>query len=52
MIAQASAAAQFVTLYRSLGGGWEPYQAVPPIPQPMPAILAAFRRLLAPDTAP
>jgi len=48
VIAQASAAAQFVTLYRSLGGGWEPYQAVPPIPQPMPAILAAFRRLLAP----
>ena len=52
VIAQASAAAQFVTLYRSLGGGWEPYQAVPPIPQPMPAILAAFKRLLAPDTAP
>jgi hypothetical protein len=41
-----------VTLYRSLGGGWEPYQAVPPIPQPMPAILAAFKRLLAPETAP
>jgi len=52
VIAQASAAGQFVTLYRSLGGGWEPYQAVPPIPQPMPAILAAFKRLLAPDTAP
>ena len=52
VIAQASAAAQFVTLYRSLGGGWEPYQFVPPIPQPLPAILAAFKRLLAPDTAP
>jgi NodT family efflux transporter outer membrane factor (OMF) lipoprotein len=52
VIAQASAATQFVTLYRSLGGGWEPYQAVPPIPQPMPAILAAFKRLLAPETAP
>jgi outer membrane protein TolC len=52
VIAQASAAAQFVILYRSLGGGWEPYQLVPPIPQPMPAIIAAFRRLLAPDVAP
>jgi len=50
--AQASAAAHFVILYRSLGGGWEPYQLVPPIPQPMPAIIAAFRRLLAPDVAP
>jgi len=50
--AHASAAAQFVILYRSLGGGWEPYQLVPPIPQPMPAIIAAFRRLLAPDVAP
>jgi NodT family efflux transporter outer membrane factor (OMF) lipoprotein len=52
VVAQASAAAQFVTLYRSLGGGWELYQLLPPIPQPMPAILAAFKRLLAPDTAP
>ena len=52
VIAQASAAAQFVILYRSLGGGWEPYQLVPPIPQPMPAIIAAFRRLLGPDIAP
>jgi hypothetical protein len=43
---------QFVILYRSLGGGWEPYQLVPPIPQPMPAIIAAFKRLLAPDVAP
>ena len=52
VIAQASAAAQFVIFYRSLGGGWEPYQFVPPIPQPMPAIFAAFKRLLAPDIAP
>jgi hypothetical protein len=42
-----------VRLYRSLGGGWQNYQAVPDIRQPQPAVLAAFRRLLAPEsTAP
>jgi len=39
--AQAAAAEQFVALYRSLGGGWEDYQSLPPIP-------AAFKRLFAP----
>ena len=29
--AQATAAEQFVALYRSLGGGWEGYQSLPPI---------------------
>jgi NodT family efflux transporter outer membrane factor (OMF) lipoprotein len=50
--AQASAAAQFVTLYKSLGSGWEDYQIFPRIPPPQPAIAAAFRRLLAPNAAP
>jgi NodT family efflux transporter outer membrane factor (OMF) lipoprotein len=35
-----------VALYRGLGGGWEDYQALPPIQQPLPAVVAAFRRLL------
>ena len=48
VVAQENAAAQFVALYRSLGGGWELYQSIPPIPPPMPAIFAAFKRLLAP----
>jgi NodT family efflux transporter outer membrane factor (OMF) lipoprotein len=48
--AQESAAAQFVTLYKSLGGGWEDYQIFPPIPRPQPAVAAAFRRLLAPGS--
>jgi NodT family efflux transporter outer membrane factor (OMF) lipoprotein len=43
--AQVAAGDEFVVLYRSLGGGWENYQAVPPIRQPQPAIIAAFRRL-------
>jgi len=41
--AQVAAGEQFVLLYRSLGGGWENYQAVPSIRRPQPAVLAAFR---------
>jgi NodT family efflux transporter outer membrane factor (OMF) lipoprotein len=47
--AQQNAAVQFVILYKSLGGGWEDYQAVPPIPRPLPAVAAAIKRLFAPD---
>jgi NodT family efflux transporter outer membrane factor (OMF) lipoprotein len=50
--AQEIAAEQFVTLYKSLGGGWEDYQVFPPIPPPLPAVAAAFRRLLLRDAAP
>jgi len=50
--AQESAAAQFVTLYKSLGGGWEDYQIFPPIRPPLPAVAAAFRSLFAPNAAP
>jgi NodT family efflux transporter outer membrane factor (OMF) lipoprotein len=52
VVAQANAAEQFVTLYKSLGGGWEGYQSLPPIPPPLPAIAAAFRRLWALQAAP
>ena len=38
---------QFVQLYKSLGGGWQNHEAVPGIRRPQPAVLAAFRRLLA-----
>ena len=50
--AQQSAAAQFVMLYKSLGGGWEEYQSIPPVPPPLPAVAAAFKRLWAPQAAP
>ncbi len=50
--AQESAAVQFVTLYKSLGGGWEDYQIFPPIPPPLPAVAAAFRSLLVPNAVP
>ena len=52
VVAQANAAEQFVTLYKSLGGGWEDYQSLPPIPAPLPAIAAAFKRLWVHDAAP
>jgi len=47
--AQVVAGEQFVALCKGLGGGWEQYQSIPPIRQPQPAVVAAFRRLLAPE---
>jgi NodT family efflux transporter outer membrane factor (OMF) lipoprotein len=44
--AQVAQGEQFVQLYKSLGGGWENYQAIPAIRRPQPAIIAAFRRVL------
>ncbi len=44
--AQGAVGEHFVALYKGLGGGWEQYQSIPPIRQPQPAIVAAFRRLL------
>jgi len=46
---QTAVAEQFVALYKALGGGWEQYQSIPPIRQPQPAIVAAFRRVLNPE---
>ncbi|MDP9065524.1 MAG: efflux transporter outer membrane subunit [Pseudomonadota bacterium] len=45
-VAQVSQGEEFVKLYRSLGGGWQDYQTLPPIRRPQPVILAAFRRAL------
>jgi NodT family efflux transporter outer membrane factor (OMF) lipoprotein len=44
--AQVTVAEQFIALYRSLGGGWEKYQNLPPVHVPQPAIIAAFHRVL------
>jgi NodT family efflux transporter outer membrane factor (OMF) lipoprotein len=46
--AQETASFQLIALYKALGGGWEPYQSVPPVHTPEPAILAAFRRMMSP----
>jgi len=45
VVAQEAVAIQFVLFYKALGGGWERYDALPPIPEPQPAIAAAIRRL-------
>jgi NodT family efflux transporter outer membrane factor (OMF) lipoprotein len=42
-ISRRTAGVQLVALYKALGGGWENYQAVPPIRTPEPAIAAATR---------
>jgi outer membrane protein TolC len=42
---QQTAAEAFVSLYKALGGGWQQYQDIPAIRQPLPAVLAIFRRL-------
>ena len=42
-ISRRMAGVQLVALYKALGGGWEHYQAVPPIRLPEPAIAAAAR---------
>jgi NodT family efflux transporter outer membrane factor (OMF) lipoprotein len=45
--AQVAVAGQFIALYRALGGGWEKYQALPPVHVPQPAIIAMFHRVFA-----
>jgi len=44
--AQVAAAEEFIELFRSLGGGWENYQTLPPIHRPEPAVIAMFQRVL------
>jgi NodT family efflux transporter outer membrane factor (OMF) lipoprotein len=46
---QQSAADAFIYLYKALGGGWEPYQRIPDIHRPEPAVMATFHRLLVSD---
>ena len=44
--AQVSVDEDFIALYKSLGGGWETFQNLPPAHFPQPAIIAAFHRVL------
>jgi outer membrane protein TolC len=48
-VAQEDVVVQFITIYKGLGGGWEPYQKIPPIRKPQPAIAATVREVIAPD---
>ena len=47
--AQQSAADAYIYLNEALGGGWEPYQRIPGIRYPEPAVIASFHRLLLRD---
>jgi len=45
-VAQANVELQYVAFYKALGGGWELYDTLPPIPEPQPALVASVRRLV------
>jgi hypothetical protein len=40
---------QYIAIYKSLGGGWESYQKIPPVRRPQPALVAAVREAISPD---
>ena len=44
IIAQQTAAQQFISLYKALGSGWQQYQTIPQIKQPEPAFIAMLTR--------
>jgi NodT family efflux transporter outer membrane factor (OMF) lipoprotein len=46
LLTQAAVDDQYVELYRDLGGGWQDFQKLPPVPRPLPAILAIFKDTL------
>jgi NodT family efflux transporter outer membrane factor (OMF) lipoprotein len=48
-VAEQNAADAYIYLNEALGGGWEPYQHIPGIRHPEPAVIAAFHRLLVSD---
>jgi hypothetical protein len=52
VLAQQAAAEYLVTLYKSLGSGWEDYQIFPPVRRPLPGVAAAFRSLLVLNVTP
>ena len=37
---------QYVAFYKALGGGWELFDVLPPMPNAQPAIVATVRRLV------
>ena len=44
---QVTTCEQLIAFYRSLGGGWQQYQSLPPVRRPLPAVIAMFRSVLA-----
>ena len=50
--ARQAAADALVALYKALGGGWPPNEAIPPLRTLQPAVIAATKYLLAPAQQP
>jgi NodT family efflux transporter outer membrane factor (OMF) lipoprotein len=46
---QVAACEQLIALYRSLGGGWQNGQTLPPVRRPLPAVVAMFRSVVGGD---
>jgi outer membrane protein TolC len=44
-VAQGIVVFQYVAFYKVLGGGWELYDQLPPIPEAQPALIATVRRV-------
>lgn len=51
-VAQEAEVVDYISLYKALGGGWEHYQSIPNLRNPLPAVLAAAAQLLGPPQAP
>lgn len=45
-VAKEAVLIQYIALYKALGGGWELYDALPPIKGAQPAVVATVRRVL------
>jgi NodT family efflux transporter outer membrane factor (OMF) lipoprotein len=45
-VAQQAVIVQYIALYKALGGGWEMYDALPPLKEAQPAAAAVVRRVL------
>jgi hypothetical protein len=45
-IAAEIATLRYVAFYRALGGGWEVYDELPPLPPVQPAVVAGVGRLM------
>jgi NodT family efflux transporter outer membrane factor (OMF) lipoprotein len=44
-VAEEAIVIQFVAFYKALGGGWELFDSLPPLPDSQPALIATVRRL-------
>jgi NodT family efflux transporter outer membrane factor (OMF) lipoprotein len=51
-LAEQTTVDQYIAVYKSLGGGWQPYQELPAIRQPQPAVFAAIAHAVKPDVPP